>query len=251
VLEAAPQLGLTWVGHSTVLIDCDGTRVLTDPVLRPRVAHLRRVATEATALYGDLDAVLVSHVHYDHLDLPSLRRLRARRFVVPRGAGRILRRRGLGPVVELDEDDELTLGALTVRATHAAHPARRTIGRPVPSLGYLVTGRERIYFAGDTELFDGMRRLAPVDLALLPVAGWGPRVGRGHLGPEEAAQALRLLQPRVAIPIHWGTYLRMGMRRDSAPREPAERFRRLAGELAPEVTVQILEPGEHLGVVRA
>jgi L-ascorbate metabolism protein UlaG (beta-lactamase superfamily) len=81
---AAPSL--TWVGHSTVLIEANGTRLLTDPLLRPRVAHLRRVAGSAAALDDELDAVLVSHVHYDHLDLPSLESLRAKRFVVPRGA---------------------------------------------------------------------------------------------------------------------------------------------------------------------
>jgi L-ascorbate metabolism protein UlaG (beta-lactamase superfamily) len=247
---AAPSL--TWVGHSTVLIEANGTRLLTDPLLRRRVAHLRRVAGSAAALDDELDAVLVSHVHYDHLDLPSLASLRAKRFVVPRGAGRILRRRGLGPVVELAEHDELDLGGLTVRATHAAHAARRILGAVVPSLGYLVSGSSRVYFPGDTELFDGMRRLAPLDVALLPVAGWGPRTGRGHLDPERAAEALRLLQPRVAIPIHWGTYLRVLMNRDGELlREPAERFRRRAAELAPEVTVRILEPGEQLTAVPA
>jgi L-ascorbate metabolism protein UlaG (beta-lactamase superfamily) len=82
-------------------------------------------------------------------------------------------------------------------------------------------------------------------VALLPVAGWGPRVGRGHLDPRQAAEALRLLQPRVAIPIHWGTYLRMGMSSDGL-HEPAARFERLAGELAPEVSVRVLGPGETL-----
>lgn len=250
--EAAHQLELTWLGHSTVLVEAGGTRLLTDPLLRPRVAHLRRVAAEAAALDGELDAVLVSHVHYDHLDLPSLARLRARRFLVPRGAGPILRRRGLGPVVELAEDDELAVGSLSVRATHAVHAARRSLGAPVPSLGFLVSGPARVYFPGDTELFDGMRRLAPLDVALLPVAGWGPRTGRGHLDPEQAAQALRLLQPRVAVPIHWGTYLRVLMNRDGRVlREPAERFRRRAAEVAPEVTVRILEPGEQLTAVPA
>jgi L-ascorbate metabolism protein UlaG (beta-lactamase superfamily) len=208
------------------------------------VLHLRRVAPPAAALTGELDAVLVSHVHHDHLDLRSLRSLRAKQFVVPRGAGRVLARRGLGPVVELGEGDDLTLNGLTVRATHAAHPARRGLGASA-SLGYVVSAPARVYFAGDTDLFDGMRRLAPLDVALLPVSGWGPRLGPGHLDPQQAAEALRLLQPRVAIPIHWGTYLRLGMGRD-ALREPAERFERLAGELAPEVSVRILEPGETL-----
>ena len=243
--EAAQPLRLTWLGHSTVLLEAAGTRLLTDPLLRPRVLHLRRVAPPAAALEGELDAVLISHVHHDHLDLGSLRQLYVERFVVPHGAGRVLARAGLGPVVELGEGDELPLNGVTVRATHAAHPARRWLGASA-SLGYVVSTPARVYFAGDTDLFDGMRRLAPLDVALLPVWGWGPRVGPGHLDPRQAAEALRLLQPRVAIPIHWGTYLRMGMSRDGDLREPAQRFERLASELAPEVTVRILEPGETL-----
>ena len=242
--EPAQPLRLTWIGHSTVLLEAAGARLLTDPLLRPRVLHLRRVAPPAAALDGELDAVLVSHVHHDHLDLRSLRSLRAKRFVVPQGAARVLRRHSLGPVVELAEGDELPLNGATVRATHAAHPARRGIGGSA-SLGYVVSTPARVYFAGDTDLFDGMRRLAPLDVALLPVWGWGPRLGPGHLDPHQAAEALRLLQPRVAIPIHWGTYLRMGMSRDGdGLREPAMRFERLAAELAPEVSVRILAPGE-------
>jgi L-ascorbate metabolism protein UlaG (beta-lactamase superfamily) len=246
VPEPAEPLSVTWLGHGTVLVEAAGVRLMTDPLLRPRVAHLRRVAPPPSPLLEALDAVLISHVHADHLDPPSLRRLPSRRFLVPRGAGRMLRRRGLGPVVELEEGDEVTVGGLTVRATHAEHAARRGL-RSVPSLGYLVSGPARIYFAGDTDLFPGMSGLAPLDVALLPVAGWGPRLGPGHLDPLGAAEALRLLRPQLAIPIHWGTYVRIGLPRDPAAlREPAQRFALLAAELAPEVAVQILEPGEQL-----
>jgi L-ascorbate metabolism protein UlaG (beta-lactamase superfamily) len=249
-VQEAERLSVTWLGHSTVLVEAAGVRVLTDPLLRPRLGLLRRVAPPAAPLEGELDAVLVSHVHFDHLDVPSLRRLRARCFVVPRGARRVLERRGLEPVVELDEGGELTLGGLTVRATHAVHRARRGLRAPsAPSLGFLLSGPARVYFAGDTEVFDGMRELAPLDLALLPVAGWGPRVGPGHLDPHGAAEALRLLRPRVAVPIHWGTYRRVLMSRDArALREPPERFADLARELAPEVDVRILAPGERLAL---
>jgi L-ascorbate metabolism protein UlaG (beta-lactamase superfamily) len=249
-VQEAERLSVTWLGHSTVLVEAAGVRVLTDPLLRPRLGLLRRVAPPAAPLEGELDAVLVSHVHFDHLDVPSLRRLRARCFVVPRGARRVLERRGLEPVVELDEGGELTLGGLTVRATHAVHRARRGLRAPsARSLGFLLSGPARVYFAGDTEVFDGMRELAPLDLALLPVAGWGPRVGPGHLDPHGAAEALRLLRPRVAVPIHWGTYRRVLMSRDArALREPPERFADLARELAPEVDVRILAPGERLAL---
>lgn len=237
-------LSITWVGHSTVLLETGGVRLLTDPLLRPRVAHLRRVSGAAPRIDGELDAVLLSHVHYDHLDVRSLELVRARRVVVPRGARRLLERRGFGDVVELGPGEALSFGPVSVVATHAEHSARRLpFAAEIPALGYIVDG---VYFAGDTDVFEGMSGLAPsLDVALLPVAGWGPRVGPGHLDPQRAAEALQLLRPKVAIPIHWGTYLRMGMsRHPQTLREPAERFARLAAELAPEVEVRIIAPGE-------
>jgi L-ascorbate metabolism protein UlaG (beta-lactamase superfamily) len=215
-------------------------------LLRRRVGHLRRVSGPAPPI-GPVDAVLLSHVHHDHLDVPSLRRVRSDRLVVPRGARRLLERRGFEGVVELGEGEAVPIGRLTVRATHADHRARRfPLAQEIPSLGYLIEGPPWLYFAGDTDLFEGMRELAPaLDAALLPVDGWGPRVGPGHLDPQRAAEALQLLEPRVAVPIHWGTYRRLGLSRDPATlREPAAAFERFAAELAPQVEIRILAPGE-------
>ena len=240
--------GLTWLGHSTVVIDLDGTRVVTDPILRWRIWHLRRDTAVAAGALGALDAVLVSHTHDDHLDLRSLERLdRNVPVVVPRGVGGLVRRRGFAHVVELDVGGELELGAVCIRATHAEHESSRGPFSPgAPSLGFILDGTSRIYFAGDTALFSGMRELRPVDVALLPVAGWGPRLGPGHLDPASAVEALRLLEPKTALPIHWGTLRRLFAQRPDD--RPARDFERLAGERAPGVDVRVLSIGETLAL---
>jgi L-ascorbate metabolism protein UlaG (beta-lactamase superfamily) len=238
--------GLTWLGHSTVVIDLEGTRVVTDPVLRARIWHLRRDGLVASDALVNLDAILVSHAHFDHLDLRSLDRFDRKLLVVaPPGVGRLVRRRGFERLVELDVGEELPLGAVRIRATHAEHESNRgPFSRTTPSLGYLVEGRTSVYFAGDTGLFPEMSAIGPVDVALLPVAGWGPRLGAGHLDPAGAAEALRLLRPQAALPIHWGTFRRVFAERPDD--RPAREFLRIAHEVAPEVDVRVLSIGETL-----
>jgi L-ascorbate metabolism protein UlaG (beta-lactamase superfamily) len=243
-------LRIAWLGHSTALLELDGVRLLTDPLLRSRIAHVRRVAGPADPhALRDIDAVLISHLHYDHLDVSSLRRLEPRpRILLPKGAGGFLRRRGF-TVTDVSVGDEVRVGALTIHVTPATHEGRRhPFGRNAPAVGYLIVGSARVYFAGDTDLFDGMAELAPgLDVALLPIAGWGPRLPAGHMDPQLAGRALALLRPRVAIPIHWGTYRRIGMSRDaSLLRAPAEEFAEFAGTLAPDVDVRIIQPGGEL-----
>jgi L-ascorbate metabolism protein UlaG (beta-lactamase superfamily) len=240
---------ITWLGHATTLIELSGTRLLTDPLTRGRLGHLtRRAPPVDRESLGAIDAVLISHVHRDHLDLPSLRRLGGRRpLIVPKGTARFLR--GFDDVRELTPGEEVAVGGLRVTATSAMHEARRGLGtHRVPALGYLVEGPPRIYFAGDTDVFPEMASLGPLDIALLPVWGWGTSLGPGHLDPSAAARTLPLLQPRVAVPIHWGTYFPAHRGRSGHPRleDPPHEFARVAAELAPEVEVRILSPGECL-----
>ena len=235
---------LAWFGHSTVLVELDGVRVLTDPVLRRRVGHLRRAAAVRPEAIAPVDLILISHVHWDHLDLPSLDGLgRETRVVVPHGAGALLERRGFTRVVEVGEGDHADVDGLSVVATHAAHSAARgPLGVKAPSLGYLLGDERRVYFAGDTDLFADMSGLADrLHVALLPIAGWGPRLPPGHLDPERAAAALQMLRPRIAVPIHWGTYRPMYGR---GPAEsPEDEFARRAAEVAPGVEVRVLPIG--------
>ena len=238
---------LRWLGHSTVLLDLDGVRLVTDPLLRRRVLHLRRAAGLEPASLEMVEAVLVSHVHHDHLDLPSLRRIgRETRVIVPRGAGRLLARHGF-VATELAVGEQTALGPLSIRAVRADHPGRRAVGATADAVGYVIAGSLAVYFAGDTDLFPEMAEVADrVDVALVPIWGWGPRLGPGHLDPERAAEALALVRPRLAVPIHWGTYYPLTSTRRSPPAfltEPLERFRRAAAERAPTVDVRVLPVG--------
>jgi len=200
-----------------------------------------------------VDSVLISHMHWDHLDLPSLRKVgRDVPLLVPDQAGRFLARRGFRRVAELRAGDAATVGQVRVIATRANHTGfRPPFGPNGGCLGFIVEGVEgsaRIYFAGDTELFPEMTDLGPIDVALLPVAGWGPRLGVGHMNADRAAQALQLIRPRIAIPIHWGTFAPFGMNFhpwDYLTQPPLE-FLEHARRLAPDVEVRILEPGDAL-----
>ena len=199
---------IEYVGHATVFVDLDGVRLLTDPLLRNRVAHLRRASPVAARTRRGLDAVLVSHAHYDHLDLPSLEKLGKKiPVVVPRGLGGLLRKRRFEAVMEVAEGERVAIGSLTVTAVPAEHDGSRSpLGVSAEPIGYVISGSRSIYFAGDTDLFDEMAELGPGDVGLVPIWGWGPGLGRGHLDPESAAEAVARIRPGLAVPIHWGTY---------------------------------------------
>lgn len=249
---AGEPMRLTYVGHATVGIELDGVRILTDPVLRDRVAHLRRYGPSPdVAAFERVDAVLISHLHLDHCDLPSLRRLgEATRLIVPRGAGSFLRRRGFERVEELAPGEATMVRSIAVTATGAEHSGfRPPVGPVALAIGFLLAGSRRIYFAGDTDIFPAMAQYGQaLDVALLPIAGWARTLGPGHLDPTRAAEALRLLRPAVAVPIHWRTFARPGLSPRAATflTEPPHVFSREAARVAPDVEVRIIPPGESL-----
>jgi len=252
---------VTWAGHSTALIELDGTRLLTDPVLHRRVGPLRRVAREVEREHFDhVDAVLLSHLHADHSHLRSLRTVGATtRILTPRGSGRWLARHGFSEVEEIGVGDEATVGAVRVQAIEATHNSHRwhlgerrlwPIGVSADPIGYVVRGSGSCYFAGDTDLFAGLSALnGTIDVALLPVSGWGAKVGSGHLDPERAATAAALIAPRVVVPIHWGTLtLAIPGRRAWDSERHAREFEALVARRAPAVAVRVLRPGERIAL---
>jgi L-ascorbate metabolism protein UlaG (beta-lactamase superfamily) len=253
-VNGASRPAITFAGHSTVVLELGGRRLITDPLLGGHVlGFLRRRRGLDRAGVGPVDGILISHLHPDHLDLASLRELGKKLpIVAPPGARAFLRRRGFGAVVELAPGESTELAGIRVRAVEASHAGGRIfgIGRS-GAVGYLVEAEARIYFAGDTALFPAMAQMGPdLDVALLPVWGWGPTLGPGHLDPESAARALTMLRPRLAVPVHWGTLAPFGASRlwPWMFEAPGRRFAEHAGRIAPEVRVVILQPGENLSL---
>ena len=236
--RAAPgDLTVTWLGHSTLLVQIGGKNVLTDPVWAERASPLRFAGPRrrlppaiALASLPPIDLVVVSHNHYDHLDLPTVRQL-ARRFpdaqwTTPLGVRPLVRRAGVARVRELAWWDAIEVGPLTVTCTPAQHSSGRGVTDRNRSLwcGWSITSPEQlrraVYFAGDTAYCPAFAeigtRLGPFDACLLPIGAYEPRwyMQYVHMAPEEAVRAFEDLchgaQGEVAastlVPIHWGTF---------------------------------------------
>lgn len=204
------SLTVTWLGHSTVLVDLAGQRLLTDPLLRRHNGPLRRRQPRPDpSTWRGVDAILLSHLHHDHAELRSMRLLP--RVPVLTGArnARWLRRHGIDGGRPEGWTD---VGAVQVRLVTAVHHSRPMPHRPNDANGHLIrSSTVTVWAAGDTSLYDDMDRLPAIagvrrlDVALVPIAGWGPRLSDGHMGPEQAAEACARTGARFALPVHWGT----------------------------------------------
>jgi L-ascorbate metabolism protein UlaG (beta-lactamase superfamily) len=239
------------MGHATVLLRYGQQEIVTDPFLRLRLFHIRRhgdLPTFGADYTGQHLTALISHLHQDHLDIPSLRMLPAgSTVVVPPGAGHYLARRIPQVVVELGVGQSLRAGEVVITPVAAMHGGRRSLGVEAAAQGYVVRGDASVYFAGDTGFFDGFAEVGAThhpDVALLPVWGYGPHLGRHHLTPRTAAHALSLVGAKVAVPIHWGTLKPLGVRAAGFLTEPPTEFARHAASLAPLADVRILRPCE-------
>jgi L-ascorbate metabolism protein UlaG (beta-lactamase superfamily) len=223
-----PDTGLrvTWLGHSTTLIEIDGVRVLTDPVWGPRASPLmlagpKRFQPVPVALRDmpPVDVVIVSHDHYDHLDYPTIRALVKSDvpFVTSLGVGAHLEAWGIPParITELEwwESCDLPTGGVRLSAGPSQHFSGRTPkSRNATLWSSFVIRSERhcVFFSGDTgltaEYRDIRERLGPFNLAMLEVGAWDPAWGDMHLGPDNALKAVAMLEAATFLPIHWGTF---------------------------------------------
>jgi len=218
-------LRITLVNHSTVLLQQGGSNILTDPIWSERASFLSwtgpRRRRKPGVSWKDLpciDAVLISHNHYDHLDLPTLHRLAARgdsTFIVPTRAARLLRSENIGPAHELDWGESWSLPCFTIHCVPALHFSGRRIYDRNKTLwcGYLIECQERfVYFAGDTAFgshFAQIReKFGSPRLALLPIGAYEPRwfMSPVHMAPDEAVRAHEILAAKTSIAIHHGTF---------------------------------------------
>jgi L-ascorbate metabolism protein UlaG (beta-lactamase superfamily) len=241
------ELAITWLGHATVLVEMDGTRVLTDPLLRRRPGLGSRVAP-ISPLRVPVDAVLLSDLHRVHTDLPTLRGVaRTGPLIVPPPAREWLTARGIQEVHELAPLQTMTLGRLAITAVRGRHdPRRHPFGPSAQPLGFLLANSLSVYFAGDTAALPEMADLrGRVDVALLPIGRSPAWLGHRFLDPEEAAAAAALINPSVAIPIDWSDRENGFSRRRMSDRA-ADHFATQTRRYAPLVDVRVLARHERV-----
>lgn len=209
-------LAVTWWGHASTTIEIGGARVATDPLLSDRLLHLRRLTASPSPHAYDADVVVISHLHHDHLHLPSLRQFGPEvPILVPRGGESLLRSVGLDRVRGVRPGEVVDLAGVRVTVLPATHDGSRGPHSKVtgPPLGFRLDGAARsVWFPGDTELREDMGQVGHVDLALVPIGGWGPTLEEGHMDPVAGAEAVRLVGATTAVPVHWGTFSPWGLR---------------------------------------
>lgn len=244
---------ITWLGHSSVVLDLDGIRILTDPLLRPHAGLLRRLAPRPDpASWTGPDVVLVSHLHHDHAELRSLRMLRGTVLMSAPANTDWLRRRTQMHAVPLGDGWSQVGGGVEIRQVPADHGQRPMVHRPNNANGQLVRGPSGVvWIAGDTGLYPEMAALpamagGSIDVALVPVWGWGPKLSGGHLTPETAARAVAASGTRFAVPVHWGTlhppFVNHFAR--SWLEMPGRRFANAVADQAPGCSAVVLAPGQ-------
>jgi L-ascorbate metabolism protein UlaG (beta-lactamase superfamily) len=252
------SLAVTWWGHASVTVEIGGVRIGVDPLLSDRLIHLRRRGASPGGGASQADVVLISHLHGDHLHVPSLRRFGpGLTLVLPKGGEPVVKSLAdpdLRPVVP---GDVVEVAGARIEVLEAAHDGTRSGKVPSrisgPALGFRVeAGGRSFWFPGDTELHEAMSRVAPVDLALVPIGGWGPTLGDGHMSPEHGAESVARVGATWSIPVHWGTFWPVGLER-LMPRNhhnlfvtPGDRFVEAVRDQHVATEVVMPAPGERV-----
>lgn len=254
-------LRVTWLGHGSVVLDVDGVRLVVDPLVQRHNGILRRRGPQpVTSAWAGAAAVLLSHLHHDHAEVGSLRFFsELPMYTAPANAEWVRRKgfdgRGLEEGEWVAPGDQ---GQVEVRLVKAVHGARPMPHRPNAANGHLVRGPSGvIWVAGDTEIFPEMADLssmagAQIDLAVVPVGGWGPRLSEGHLGPDEAARACAMSGAKWAVPVHWQTlHVPAGQLWPRGWMDAAgPAFEAAVADEAPDCQAVVLKAGESLTVPR-
>lgn len=243
------QMSVTWLGHAGFFIQIGGKNILVDPNWAMWHGPVKRVK-HPTLLPADLpyiDLVLITHAHFDHLHLPSLRAIAAGQpIIVPQDVGSIVKRCAFSDVIELGYWDSLQFDNLKITFTPAKHWGARMIHDTYRKFGgYLITHAERTLFhCGDSSLFDGFREIgerANIDVALLPIGAYDAPSGRAvHMNPEEALEAFQMLGADHMVPMHYGTFPLGG----EPIHEPAERLQAASENLQLADRVHVLSEGK-------
>ena len=254
------ELEVCWLGHGTSLVDVEGKRVLFDPVFSERCSPSRLLGPQrvhpvpvAVADLPKVDVIAISHDHYDHLDLPSVKallRTQTAPFVVPLGVGAHLEYWGVpsSRIIELDWDESAVVAGLKVTATPAHHFSGRAFARnPTLWCSFVVAGgRRRLYYSGDSGYFSGYAQIGaahgPFDVTLMQVGAYSPAWPDIHMTPEEGLAAHRDLRGDLFVPVHWGTFVLA----PHAWNDPPNRVRAEAKAL--DLRVAIPRPGERVTV---
>jgi len=215
--NTAGNLAVTWWGHASVTLEIGGVRVATDPLLSRQLMHLRRASPVPPSAASLADVVLVSHLHHDHLHLPSIRKFDVDvPLVVPKGAAKAVRGLRGRRLVEVAPGETHDVGDLRIEVLPARHDGRRDpLARTAaPALAFRLTSSgRRCWYSGDTGVDEAVEAVDPVDLAIVAIGGWGPTLGDDHLSPEQAAGVVGRIGATWSLAVHYGTFWPVTMKR--------------------------------------